>query len=299
MSRFFPHHFIVTVLFATLSMSCAAESTWYKVEVLVFRQTSQTREQTALNYAPKYPANVTTLHPNSDIANAPIAQSSARPSERKAPRPRAAPTNVQGKTPALDPVLTAQIAAAERAEEAQRLEREMNTSVPLPREWAYVKLKDGSLDLSAPAQRLASRPGYTVERLVGWVQPLDEGATGAPVMIAAQPTGPLGGWVSLYRHGKLEMELNLWYETKGTDEHGTTSATPANVAVANAQPGVASLQNKASLTTDADTGVRRVGLHETVRLTSGATQYVDSPALGALVRVDLVSRPVAQRLGKF
>ena len=107
--------FAGALVLCAMALVCRAEANWYKVEVLVFRQSFHSREQTQLRYAPAYPANVIALHPN---RTAPQARTTARiAQERKPARPHAATAN----KPKLEPALSAQVAAAERAEETQRL----------------------------------------------------------------------------------------------------------------------------------------------------------------------------------
>ena len=318
-----PNRVLLALALLTLpALACHADGNWYKVEVLVFRQAAPTKEQGPAPRPAAYPADVTTLRAAPPKA---AATAQRRGQERKHPPPQKP----------LDPVLAVQVVAAERAEAAQRLNQELNTPVTVPQGWAFAELNAAGLDLAAAAERLGRHPGYTVARLVGWVQPLDDGAAGTPVQLATNPAGPLGGYATLHRKGKLQLALELWFQDP--PQPGPRPARPGPgpakapaPAPDNAPPGAATITAGAgdaalpvpdraaapvaavggataparpvsaapvAAPTAAPTAAPMVSLRDSVQIVSGETHYVDSPTLGVLVRVDLVSRPVAQRSG--
>ena len=322
LNRLLPNRVLLALALLTLpALACHADGNWYKVEVLVFRQAAPTKEQGPAPRPAAYPADVTKLR-TAPPKSAATAQRRAQ--ERKHPPPQKP----------LDPVLAVQVVAAERAEAAQRLNQELNTPVTVPQGWAFAELGAAGLDLAAAAERLGRHPGYTVARLVGWVQPLDDGAAGTPVQLVTNPAGPLGGYATLHRKGKLQLALELWFQDP--PQPGSRPARPAPSpakapAPDNATPGAATIPAGAgdaalpavpdraaapvaavggataparpvsaapvAAPTAAPTSAPMVSLRDSVQIVSGETHYVDSPTLGVLVRVDLVSRPVAQRSG--
>ena len=324
LNRLLPNRVLLALALLTLpALACHADGNWYKVEVLVFRQAAPTKEQGPVPRPAAYPADVTKLRAAPPKA---AATAQRRGQERKHPPPQKP----------LDPVLAVQVVAAERAEAAQRLNQELNTPVTVPQGWAFAELGAAGLDLAAAAERLGRHPGYTVARLVGWVQPLDDGAAGTPVQLATNSAGPLGGYATLHRKGKLQLALELWFQDP--QQPGLRPARPgpgpAKVpapAPDNATPGAATIPAAAgdpalpaapdraaapvaavggataparpvsaapvAAPTAAPTSAPMVSLRDSVQIVSGETHYVDSPTLGVLVRVDLVSRPVAQRSG--
>ena len=91
------------------------------------------------------------------------------------------------------------------------------------------------------------------------------------------------------QRAKLDMSLVAWYPGAPNDAPATKNSAAATRAATTA----AAADDGAGSTPP---GLAYRGMRETVRIVPGQVQYVDGLTLGALVRVDLVTRPVQQRL---
>ena len=287
----------------------AAETRWYRIEVLAFTQYAGTREQ-PLRPLPTVPDDARTLAP--DVVRPrtlgqlelmqPIAEVrdpgvddlgrwiDALEDRTHAPgidgrlaeiaewQPARRPTPPNPAVP-IDPVVAAEIAEAERLERERKAKLAQSRPFGVPPEWAWRPLPDFALQLRQAAARLAGREGYTPLLHRAWLQPVGADARGTPVLLQGDDPG-VQALAQLQAGDVPLLALSVW-----------RAVAPAGDPAGNA-PGAD------------DETPRAVGmlqpitrLRASVRAGTGRTYYLDGPGISALVRVDFVNRDIAEQLG--
>lgn len=293
------------LLAGLVGLPAAAETRWYRIEVLAFTQYAGTREK-PLRPLPTIPDDARTLAPDvvrpRTLGQLELMQPAAEVrgadeddlgrwidalqhrthqlgtdgrlaeiSEWQPPR-RPAPPN-----PAVpvDPVVAAEIAEAERLERERKAKLAQSRPFGVPPEWAYRPLPAFALQLRQAATRLAGREGHATLLHRAWLQPAGGDTRGGPVLL--QGDDPQVQALAQLRAGEVPvLALSVWQAPAGNPApEGADDETPR--AVGMLQP--------------------LTRLRASVRAATGRTYYLDGPGIGALVRVDFVNRDVAEQLG--
>lgn len=282
-----------------------AETRWYRVEVLAFSQYEGTREK-PLRPAPRIPDNARTLTddiewpatlgqlalmlPVAQVRDLAAEDDLARWIDALADRTHQLGTNGRlaeiaewqppPRRPAPNPAMPIDPAVAAEIAEAERLEREKKAKVtqarlfPVAPAWSYRRLPTFALQLRSAAAKLAAKDGYAPLLHRAWLQPAKANERGEPVLLQGD-VPDTRALVQLLGSDVPQLTVSVW------------RPAPAGAAATAAVADEAKPHNGL---------VHTKRLRASVRAVSGEVFYLDGPGIGALVRVDLVNRDIADQV---
>lgn len=300
-----------------------AETRWYRVEVLAFSQYEGTREK-PLRPAPRIPDNARTLTddvespatlgqlelmlPSAQVRDLAAEDDLARWIDALAdrthqlgtngrlaeiaewqPPPRRPPPN-----PAMpiDPVVAAEIAEAERLEREKKAKITQARLFPVTPAWSYRRLPAFALQLRGAAAKLAAKDGYAPLLHRAWLQPAKANERGEPVLLQGD-VRDTRALVQLLGSDVPQLTVSVWRPAPAAAASAPNAAP--TVAGASAAGGAAAAPGSSEAMPDNGL-VNTKRLRASVRAASGKVFYLDGPGIGALVRVDLVNRDIADQV---